>query len=192
MKHYSGFTYCQWLLLAGLGGLATPVRGQRPAGLISSTHRFAYQAVVPVVGVSQADLVLRARAHRVTPAGQLPVLTSGPDTEVVRTTGACPFAYDWGGKALLSALRYTATISVRAGRYRYELKEFVFLEPGAGRYLVSTTPAETYYNGNFHLYNEIALRFEGTMRTCFTELVNEELARLQADMGKPTRQARSQ
>lgn len=195
MKYYSEFTSCQWLLLVGLGGLApTPVWGQRPAGLISSTHRFAYQAVVPVANVSQADLVLRARAwaHRVTPAGQIPVLATGPDTEVVRTTAGRPFAYEWGGKALLCQLRYTATISVRAGRYKYELKDFVFVEPGAGRYPASTTPAETYYNGSFHPYNDIASRFQVTMRTCFTETVNEELARLQEGMRNPVRTARSE
>ncbi|UOQ50934.1 hypothetical protein [Hymenobacter cellulosivorans] len=158
------------------------------------THRFAYAAVVPVAGVSQADLVLRARAwaQRAASAGQVPVLATGPDTEVVRTTAARPFAYDWGGKALLCELRYTATISVRAGRYKYELKDFVLVEPGAGRYPDSTTPAETYYNGSFHPYNDRASRFQVTMRTCFTETVNEELARLQEDMRKPVRTARSE
>lgn len=194
MKDGSVFARFQWLLLVCLGGLSGPVWGQLPAGPISRTHRFAYQAVVPVAGVSQADLVLRARAwaQRVAPAGQFPILTSGPDTGVVRTTGVCPFAYDWGGKALLAELRYTATISVREGRYRYEVKEFVFVEPGAGRYPASTTPVESYYNGNFHPYNEIASRFQVTMRTCFTEIVNEELARLQEGMRRPTSKAGSE
>jgi hypothetical protein len=191
MKYCSVFACFPWLLLVLMDGLAGPVRGQpSPARPISRTHHFVYKAVVPVAGVSQADLVLRARAwaQRVTPAGQLPVHTSGPDTEVVRTTGVCPFAYDWAGKTLeMGALRYTATISVRAGRYQYEMKDFVFLEPGAGQSAATSTPAETYYNGNYQPYNAIASRFQNTMRTCFTELVNEELARLQARMSQPTR-----
>ncbi|QJX46229.1 hypothetical protein HMJ29_04450 [Hymenobacter taeanensis] len=170
--------------------MASPACGQaRSTGpLYARTHRFVYTAVVPVAGVIQADLVLRAGAwaRRVTPAGQLPISTSGPDTEVVKTTGACPFAYEWGGQAVLGELRYAATISVREGRYRYEVKDFAFVEPGAGRSPASTTPAETYYNGNFKPYTEQASRFQATMRTCFTEIVQEELARLQESMSQLT------
>ncbi|MFC7669587.1 hypothetical protein ACFQT0_21125 [Hymenobacter humi] len=171
-----------------LCGLAGPSRGQSlPTGLLPRTHRFAYTAVVPVEGVSQADLVLRARAwaQQVTPAGQFPVSTHGPDTEVVRTTGVCPLAYDWAGnKLLMSALRYTVTISVRKGRYQYEVKDFFFVNPGSDRSPVSETPAETYFNGNFIPYNETAARFNGTMRTCFKEVTTEVLAHLQEGMRK--------
>ena len=88
--------------------------------------RFAQTALVPVAGVSQAALVRRAHdwAQRVAPAGQLPVRTSSPGTETVRTTGECPFAVEWSGTLVRRALRYTATVSVRDGRYQYELKEF--------------------------------------------------------------------
>ena len=78
---------------------------------------------------------------------------------------------------------------MRAGRYRYEVKEFVVVEPGAGRYPASTTPVESYYNGNFHPYNDIASRYQVTMRTCFTEIVNEELGRLRVGMCTPIRKA---
>ena len=196
MNHCFVFTGRWWLLWVDLVGLPGAVWGQAPLGgsLYPMTHRFAYEAVVPVAGVSQADLVLRARAwtQRAAPAGQVPVLATVPDTEVVRTTAARPFAFGWGGKALLCELRYTAKISVRAGRYKYELKDFVFVEPGAGRYPASTTPAESYYNGSFHPYNDIASRFQVTMRMCFTETVNEELARLQEGMRNPIRTARNE
>ena len=196
MKHCAVFAGRRWLLWVGLVGLPGAVWGQAPLGgrQYPLTHRFAYEAVVLVAGVSQADLVLRARAwaQRAARAGQVPVLATGPGTEVVRTTAARPFACDWGGKALLCELRYTATISVRAGRYKYELKDFVLVEPGAGRYPASAIPAESYYNGSFHPYNAIASRFQVTMRACFTGTVNEELARLQEGMRNPVRTARSQ
>ena len=184
MKYCSAFLFPLPLvvLLCGAAGLSW---GQgRPALPLDQRVRFTQTAVVPVAGVSQADLVWRARdwAQRVAPAGQLVVRTNGPDTEMVRATGECPFAADWGGNLVIRALRYTATISVRDGRYQYELKEFFFMEPDAGRNLVYKVPVETYYNGNNHSYTETASRFQGTMRNCYQELTSEVVAQLQASM----------
>ncbi|MBF9239199.1 hypothetical protein I2I05_17475 [Hymenobacter sp. BT683] len=178
------------LLVALLCGLTVPGWGQvRPPGLLGQQSRLSYQALVPVADVSQAELVLRARAwaQRVAPAGKLPVLMRVTDGEVMRTTGVAPFTYDWGGKTLLPCvMRYTATITVRQGNYHYQVSDFVFLEKTTGPDSISVTPAETYFNGNFKPYREIAARFQTTMRTCFTEITGEVLAHLQESMRLPT------
>ncbi|MCI1186928.1 hypothetical protein MON38_05810 [Hymenobacter sp. DH14] len=178
------------LLLMSLGSLANPGLGQTLStlSLAQAPHRFTYTAVVSVEGASQAELVLRARAwaRQVTPATLLPVSTREPDTEVIRTTGVCPFAVDWAGHNLLPrSLRYNATISVREGRYKYEVKDFVFIEPGPGQ---SSTeiPVESYYNGNVKPIREPAFRDLINMRTCFKEIADEVLARLQQSMRKPS------
>lgn len=178
------------VLLVAFGGLASPGRGQTLStlSLAQAPHRFAYTAVVPVAGVSRADLALRARAwaRQVTPASLVPVVTSDADTETIRTTGVCPFAVDWAGNTLLMrSLRYNATISVREGRYKYEVTGFVFLEPSLGRNPVSETPVESYYNGNVKPYREPAFRDLLNMRTCFREIADEVLARLQTSLRTP-------
>ena len=188
MKYYFAFRYFPLPLAVLLCGVAGPGWGQgRPALPLNQGVRFTQTAVVPVAGVSQADLVRRAHAwaQRVAPAGQLPVRTSSPGTETVRTTGECPFAAEWGGTLVRRALRYTATVSMRDGRYQYELKEFLFLEPDADRNLVYKTSVETYYNSSHHPYTEIVARHLGAMRTCYQELTDEVLAHLQASMRTP-------
>lgn len=201
MKHYGAFPYFQVLvvLLMSLGGLAGPAWGQTrpvvPPG--PAPHRFTYAAVVPVAGVSQAALVLRARAwaQRVTPASLAPVITSDTSTEVIRTTGICPFAYEQenlSGKTLLATLRYNATISLREGRYKYEVTGFVFRFPGSGRYPAAEIPAETFFNSNFKPLRAQGFRYETTMRTCFKEIADEVLARLLESMRQPTNKAGSE
>lgn len=194
MKYCSASVCLSWLLVVLFCGLAVPIWGQtRPVGpLAPKTHRFTYTAVVPVTGVSQVDLVLRARtwAQQVTPAGQSPVITHGPDSSVVRTTGVCPFACDLSdlsGKTFMSKLSYTATISLREGRYQYELTDFFFVSPGVRQLPPVKTPVESFYNRNFKAYNDVGSRYQVNMRTCSTEIADEVLAHLQAGMRQPTR-----
>lgn len=174
------------------GGLAVPIQAQTLSNLnlAQAPHRFTYTAVVPVAGASQADLVLRARAwaRQVTPASLVPVSTSESDTEVLQTTGLCPFAYEQenlSGKTFMATLRYNATLSLRAGRYKYEVTGFVFQFPGAGRAPTQEVPVESFFNGNAKPLNAAGFRYNMTMRTCYKEIADEVLARLQASMRQP-------
>ena len=176
----------------GFGSLANPSLGQTLSNLSLAQvpHRFTYTAVVPVEGVSQADLVMRARAwaQQVTPASLVPISTSEPDTEVLQTTGVCPFAYEQAnlsGKTFMATLRYNVTLSLRAGRYRYEVTGFVFGFPGSGRYPASEIPVESFFNGNVKPLRAEGFRYSTAMRTCYKELADEVLARLQASMRQP-------
>lgn len=176
-----------------LCGPVIPLWGQtQPTGSLDpKTHRFAYAAVVPVVGISQSDLLSRARtwAQQIAPAGQLPMVTHGPDSAVVRTVGICPFACDLSdlsGKTFLSMLSYTATISLHEGRYQCELTDFFFVSPGVRQLPPVKTPVESFFNRNLKAYNDTGLRYQVNMRTCATEIASEVLARLQAGMRPPT------
>ena len=198
MKYCPPLVCLPGLFVVLLCGLAGPSLGQtRPVGpLDPKTHRFIYTAVVPVAGASQADLVLRARAwaEQVTPAGHSPVIIPAPDSAGIITTGVCPFAYDQSdlsGKTLLSKLRYTATISVQEGRYRYKVTDFFFLAPGVRQLPPEKIPAETFFNHRFKPNNEDGSRYQETMRTCFPEIAGEVLARLQAAMRQSTSKAGS-
>ncbi|MFD2721785.1 hypothetical protein ACFST9_23920 [Hymenobacter monticola] len=139
-------------LLCCLTGTAM---GQAPASfpLDKVTRRISYAAVVPAVGVSQADLQARARAWAsgLAPAGKPPVETSEQDTEVLTAYGAQPFAYTYdmtqtiGGHprhhAVKQVLHYTVKLSLREGRYRYELTDFIIEYPKA-KPSASRLPAE--------------------------------------------------
>ncbi|UYZ60266.1 hypothetical protein [Hymenobacter latericus] len=182
-----------WLLFIMLSSLPYASQGQnKPTGpSYGKKHRFAYTAVVPIAGTSQAELVLRARAwaQHVTPSGQPPVITSGLDSTIVQTTGFCTFAYereDMPGETNLSTLRYTATISLREGRYRYKVTDFVLLFPSTGKIPIHEIPAESYFNGNVKPLHASAVRGINTIRTCVQEVSSEVLAHLEADMGKQT------
>lgn len=183
IKLFPAAACCRALSVLSLGSLAGPSLAQVP-------HRFTYTAVVPVAGASQAELLLRARAwaRQVTPASLAPVSTSGPDTEVMQTTGMCPFAYaqaNPSGKTFMATLRYNATLSLRAGRYKYEVTGFVFGFPGAGRYPASEIPVESFFNDNVKPLHACGFRYNMTMRTCYTEIADEVLARLQEGMRRP-------
>ena len=121
------------------------------------------------------------------------------DTEVLVVSGAQPFAYTYSlagtfnGRARTRTnhlvLHYTARLWLQQGRYRYEVTDFVFGFPGSGRYPASEIPVESFYNGNFKPLRAEGFRYEMTMRTCFKELADEVLARLQASMRNPISKA---
>ena len=82
----------------------------------------------------------------------------------------------------MATLRYNATLSVREGRYKYEVTGFVFGFPGSGRYPAAEVPAESFFNGNVKPLQAAGFRYNTTMRTCYKEIADEVLARLQASM----------
>ena len=195
MHRISVPTCIRVLLLAILGSLAGSVRGQnQPVLPPPAAHRISYTAVVSVANVSQAELGLRARAwaQQIIPANLVPIIIHESNTEVIRTIGICPFAYEQqslSGKTFLATLRYNATISLREGRYKYEVTDFVFGHPGEGRYPATEIPVESFYNGNVKPLHATGFRYQMTMRTCFKELADEVLARLQESMRRPTGKA---
>lgn len=131
------------------------VSGQAPAlfPVDKATRRICYAAVVPAAGVSPADLHARALAWAgsVSPATP-PVVVQEPDTEVITASGAQPFVYTYASTkngtrppqhyTTSLVLHYTAKLALRAGRYRYELTDFVFEYPTARPPSPTQVPAE--------------------------------------------------
>ncbi|RZK29856.1 MAG: DUF4468 domain-containing protein [Hymenobacter sp.] len=98
--------------------------------LDENTHRITYTGVVPVAGTKQAELLARAKvwANGVVVNTTRPVVTNEQGTDVVTVSGSHPMnikmPLSFGvSNALL--LRFTATISIREGRYQYRLTEFI-------------------------------------------------------------------
>ncbi|MBD2723979.1 hypothetical protein [Hymenobacter armeniacus] len=130
--------------------------GQAPASfpLDKATRRICYTAVVPAAGVSQADLRARARAWAsgIAPASRPPIETSELDTEVVAADGSQPFAYTYEAVesgtrparhyTIKLVLHYTTKLSLREGRYRYEITTFVIEYPMAKPPSPTSLPAE--------------------------------------------------
>ncbi|MBF9142297.1 hypothetical protein [Hymenobacter properus] len=136
--------------------VARPARAQAPAAfpLDKATRRISYAAVVPVAGASQADLQARAQAwaNGIAPADQPPLVASEQGTEVVTASGAQPFVYTYdltqtiGGyprhRTTKLVLHYTAKLSLREGRYRYVVTDFIMEYPLAKPPSPARLPAE--------------------------------------------------
>lgn len=179
-------------------GLVGPARGQAPAAwpLDPATHRIRYAAVVPVAGARQADLLARARgwATGFAALGQPAVLTHAPDTEVLIVSGTQPFAYSYAlaGTATRPALRHTtplvpyctATLSLREGRYRYEVTDFVFAYPTARPPSPARLPAEAELIEAFAITEDSA-QGQTAIRMAFREATATLLTHLQDAMSKP-------
>jgi len=178
--------------------VAGTARGQAPAAfpMDKATRRIAYTAVVPVAGASQADLQARARAwaNGIAAADQPPVVTNEPDTEVVTVAGSQPFAFTYEmmestalqprHHTIREVLRYTATLSLREGRYRYELTDFVIEYPTAKPPSPTSLPAEV------DLIETRALNEDGSnsiaaQRKTFAAAVAKLQAQLQQRMSTP-------
>lgn len=181
------------LSLVCLGCLASVARGQAPVAwpLDPATHRIHYQAVVPVAGVSQLDLLARACGWATGAASPdtPPVVTHEPDTEVLVMSGTHPLAYTYslGGMAnglprtrtTHLVLHYTVRLYLREGRYRYEATDFAFAWSDSP----TREPAE------IELIEMRAINEEGAssltaMRTRFQEATATLLTQLQDAMKK--------
>ena len=175
--------------------IASVARGQAPVAwpLDPAKHRICYQAVVPVVGASQADLLSRACGWAMGAASPHtpPVIMHEPDTEVLVVSGVQPFAYTyyWGSTATglphtrtnRLVLHYTVRLYLRAGRYRYEATDFAFVWPAAPR----PEPAENELIET-RAINEEGARILTAERTRFQEAAATLLNQFQDAMSKPS------
>jgi hypothetical protein len=154
--------------------------------LDENTHRITYTGVVPVEGTTQAELLARAKvwANGVVVNTTAPVVTSDQGTEVVAVSGSHPMSIKMPMALTRGTLllRFTATISVREGRYQYRLNDFIL---DVGQALMQ--PAEL-------PLIEAPAKGAGTkaylksVRTGFDESVAGALAKLQGTMSKPLAQ----
>lgn len=176
------------LLLGGAGSAQGPARPAPPVD--AATHRIAYTAVVPVANASSADLRRRAQAwaRPLGPSDPLPVDPREPGTEGVRAACVRPFAYLENGAAHVLALHFTAQVAARAGRYRYELTDFVFVYPATPRGDVTRIPAESFFNGAVIPVQASGAQYNHTMRTCFAEAAQEVQDQLKAVMSQTASQ----
>jgi hypothetical protein len=90
----------------------------------SVTHKIKYEGVVPVANVSQAELTARASAWVASSLG--PSTTVNPAAGIpagqLIGRGTASIAY---GKGHVAKLYFVMTISIRDGRYRYELTDLI-------------------------------------------------------------------
>jgi hypothetical protein len=152
--------------------------------LDENTHRITYTAVVPVEGTSQQELLARAKvwATGVTTAASPPVVTSEPGTEVVTVSGSQPLTQKMGLSTVFVPLRFTATISLRAGRYQYRLNDFVIVYSEALKQAAELPLIEVPAAG------QGTKSYLRSVRTGFDEAVAAALAKLQETMSKPLAQ----
>jgi hypothetical protein len=176
-----------------LGCLASAARGQAPVAwpLDPATHRIRYQAVVPVAGVSQPDLLARACGWATGAASPdtPPVVTHEPDTEVLVVSGTHPFAYTYALAGTFNGLprthtnhlvlHYTVRLWLRAGRYQYEATDFAFAWPAAP----APEPAENELIETKAL-NEVGANSLTAVRKSFQEATATLLTQLQDAMSK--------
>ncbi|WP_046245638.1 DUF4468 domain-containing protein [Hymenobacter terrenus] len=158
------------LLVAFLSCAAGNTMGQAAASfpIDKVTRRICYTAVVPAAGVSQVDLRARARAwaSSITSADKPAIETNEQDTEVVIVYGVQPFAYTYETAesttrlprhyTINMVLHYTAKLSLREGRYRYEVTDFVLEHP------LAKPPSPTRWPAEDDLIKARALNEDGT------------------------------
>ena len=179
--------------------VAGPTWGQAPASLPvdKTTHRISYTGVVPVVGISQADLLARACvwANEMATLDKPLVVTSRQDAEVLVAFNSQPFVYTYATSrkattnlqhyTIKLVLHYTAKVSLREGRYRYEVTDFVFEYPNAKPPLtMAKMSAEGELIEAFAI-NEEGARMGTALRTSFDKNVTKLLANLNDVMSKP-------
>ena len=176
------------LFIVLIGWLAGPVAGQKPPAppFDKLTHRVSYSAVVPLAGVSQPELLARAQAWAgaITAANQPPVISREADTELLIVTGSQLFDEHDKMPPTTVLLQYTAKIWLRAGRYRYELTDFIFVYPASGRYPVTRIPAEDYYNGRVMPIGESGAARHDMLHQRFAAATADLVASLQKGMSK--------
>jgi hypothetical protein len=158
-----------------------------PLPLDPNTHRITYTGVVPVEGTKQAELLARAKAwaNGVVVATAAPVVTNEQGTDVVTVSGAQPMSFkqplSMGATASL-LLRFTATISIREGRYQYRLNDFVMDYAQALKQAAELPLVEAPAKGQGYK------PYLKNVRTGFDESVAGALAKLQETMSKPLAQ----
>ncbi|WBO86740.1 hypothetical protein [Hymenobacter yonginensis] len=178
--------------------LASVARGQAPVPLPLDpvTHRIHYQAVVPVAGVSQPDLLTRAcgwatgAASPTTP----PVITHEQDTDVLAMSGTLPFIYTYSLAGTANGLprtrtnrlvlHYTVRLHLREGHYLYQVTDFAFAWPAAA----TPEPAESEFF-EMRALNEEAARSLTAERTRFQQATATLLTQLQDAMSNPNGQS---
>ena len=192
MRIFFAFAHVPLGLVALLCGGSIPAQGPAQAAppVDAATHRIAYTAVVPVAHASPADLRQRAQAwaRPLGPSDLLPGDPGEPGTESVRAACVRPFTYLENGAVHVLALHFTARLAARAGRYRYELTDFVFVYPANPRGNVTRISAESFYNGAVTPVQASGARYNQTMRTCFAEAAQEVQDQLKAAMSQPASQ----
>jgi hypothetical protein len=162
-------------------------RGTTPAAvpIDGTTHRILYTAVVPVAGVSRADLLARAQAWAKGKAtsDKPVVVTSEPDTEQIVVRGVHSFVEDVNRKP--NPLHYVATIALRDGRYKYELTDFVLEYPGYRKDPATMLPVEDYYNGRVTPTGESGAKAMDALRRNFAADAAKLVAGLKEAMSQP-------
>lgn len=158
--------------------------------LDANTHRITYTGVVPVEGTQQAELLARAKvwANGVVVATAAPVVTNDQGTDVLTVSGAQPMSFkqplSLGASASL-LLRFTATISVREGRYQYRFTDFIMDYAQALRQPAELPLIEAPAKGQGYK------PYLKNVRTGFDESVAGALAKLKETMSKPLAQSKT-
>lgn len=175
--------------LAGLapGQTVKQVAAGRNLPLDENTHRITYAGVVPVEGTKQAELLARAKvwASGVVVNTTAPVVTNEQGTDIVTVSGSHPMSIKMPlsmGATTALLLRFTATISIREGRYQYRLTEFI-LDVGQAVMQPAELPLIEAPAKGMGLKSYLK-----NVRAGFDESIAGALAKLQGTMSKPLTQ----
>jgi hypothetical protein len=158
-----------------------------PLPLDENTHRITYTGVVSVADAKQAELLARAKvwANGVVVNTTRPVATTEQGTDVVTVSGSHPMSLKMPlsfGASTALLLRFTATISIREGRYQYRLTEFIL---DVGQTLMQPLELPLIEAPAKGMGTKAYLK---NVRAGFNESITGALAKLQETMSKPLAQ----
>ena len=152
--------------------------------LDETTQLVTFTAVVQVPGNTQAELLTRARvwANGVTTEGKPPIFTTEQGTDVVVVSGREMLNYDYFSALNVLPMRYTATLSIREGRYQYRIDNFQLEYPGQ-KLVVVESPELPFLKGPGD--GRGTVKYTIALRSGFEEATTKLQAKLQAILAKP-------
>jgi hypothetical protein len=152
--------------------------------LDANTHRITYTGVVQVPGNTQAELLTRARvwATGITTEGKPPVFTTEQGTDIVVVSGREMLNYNYFSALNVIPVRYTATLSLREGRYQYRIDNFQLEYPGQ-KLVAAESPELPLLNGSGD--GRGTVKYTAALRGGFDDAVRQVQAKLQAILAKP-------
>ncbi|GAA4371943.1 DUF4468 domain-containing protein [Hymenobacter koreensis] len=154
-----------------------------------ATRRVMFTEEVPVAGASQAELQERVKAWVMAlPAPPKSLITTRElDNEAMQAASAQPLSYTYsythnGAKRTYTAtahLHYTTKLCLQEGRYRYEVTDFVFVEPGG-----ATSFEDYFLTGKVRPIGEGGAASFEALRKAFEAAAAKLVANLKVAMNK--------
>jgi hypothetical protein len=167
------------LLVTAASGWAQEVPPP-PLPVDARTKLITYSDVVPTPGVTQANLLVRARvwANRVSVPAKPPLVLNEMGTDVLIVAVSQSVVPE--DILSITRLYLVAQVSLREGRYQYRFEDFTYEISGS-----STLPVESYLLSTTPLVTKSEKRVAARARAQFDQAVGQAAATLREAMLTP-------